>query len=457
MNVDHALAYLKAKGLSFVLPALSGNEQIFGALIEKLKDGSSAKAVANIKSADPEKRQRVIESMDMFFGMVRRNLPRLSESTQKKLAFNMFFNHLTLGQEARDRYSATYGEPPPFLLVISPSMRCNLNCFGCYAWAYDKSKELTREEVSGIIRQAKNDLGIYFITISGGEPTIWPHLFDILEEHNDVFFQIYTHGMNIDDAMARKMSDLGNVHPAISIEGGPKETDERRGKGAYDKILASMDRLHREGVLFGFSVTHTQKNHHAVTSEEFIDEMIKHGPAFGWYFQYIPTGRSPDPSLIPTAQQRLERYAAVERFRRTKPILVYDFWNDGEATEGCLAWGRKYLHITASGMVEPCVFLHLAKDNIRDRSLVEILNSPCFKEARSLQPFNDDHRRPCCIIDNTEALPYLYKKHCLVPTHDGGERVVTDLHEVLERTSQEYKARLEQLDLAQKAGAHPAE
>lgn len=456
MNMDRTIAYLKAKGLSFVIPALTGNEQIFGALIDKLKDGASAKALDNVKSQDPEKRQKVADSMDMFFEMVRRDLPRLSQSTQRKLAFNMFFNHLTLGQEARDRYTEKHGEPPPFLLVVSPSMKCNLNCFGCYAWEYDKSKELTREEVSDVIRQAKEELGIYFITLTGGEPTIWPHLFDILEEHDDVFFQIYTHGMMIDDAMAKRMGELGNAHPAISIEGGPRETEERRGKGSYDKILASMDRLNREGVLFGFSVTHTSRNHHAVTSDEFIDEMVKHGPSFGWYFQYIPTGKSPDPTLIPTAEQRVERYLAVERFRRTRPVLVYDFWNDGEATEGCLAWGRKYLHVTATGMVEPCVFLHLAKDNIREKSLTEILNSPCFKEARCMQPFSEDHRRPCCIIDNTEALPYLYRKHSLVPTHDGGERIVTDLHEVLERNSELYRQELERLDAAHKAAAHSA-
>jgi len=443
MQVDRMVTYLKARGLSYVLPALSGNTRLLGTLIDKLKEGAKAKRLENIVTEDPEKRQKTIESMDMFFEMVKNNLPRLSPNTQRKLAFNMFFNHLTMGQDIRDRYIEKHGAPPPFLLVISPSMRCDLNCFGCYASEYDKSKELTREEVSDIIRQAKEEMGIYFITISGGEPTIWPHLFDILEEHNDVFFQIYTHGMNIDDAMAKKMAELGNVHPAISIEGGPRETDERRGEGAYEKIMASMDRLNREGVLFGFSVTHTTKNHHAITSEEFVDELIKHGPAFCWYFQYIPTGRNPDPSLIPTPAQRLERFEIVEKSRRTKPILVYDFWNDGEATEGCLAWGRKYLHVTATGMVEPCVFVHLAKDNIRDKSLVEIVNSPCFTEARSMQPFNEDHRRPCCIIDNTEVLPYLYEKYDMVPTHEGGERVVTDLHEILERNSEAYRCELE--------------
>ncbi|MBI4833134.1 MAG: SPASM domain-containing protein, partial [Candidatus Lindowbacteria bacterium] len=171
----------------------------------------------------------------------------------------------------------------------------------------------------------------------------------------------------------------------------------------------------------------------------------------------IPTGKNPDPSLAPTAEQRAERYVAVDKFRRTKPILVYDFWNDGEATEGCLAWGRKYLHVTASGMVEPCVFVHMALDNIREKSLAEILNSPCFKEARSMQPFNEDHRRPCCIIDNTDVLPYLCGKYALVPTHPGAERIVTDLHDAVARNSEAYKRELERLDAKRNVGAHADE
>ncbi len=456
MQVDRMVAYLKARGLSYVLPALSGNTRLLGALIDKLKEGAKAKSLANLSTQDPEKIKIAADGMEMFFTMVKRDLPRLSPNTQRKLAFNMFFNHLTLGQETRDKYSEKYGAPPPFLLLISPSMKCDLSCFGCYAGEYDKSKELTREEVSDVIRQAKEEMGIYFITISGGEPTCWPHLFDVMEEHDDVFFQVYTHGMNIDDAMAKRMAELGNIQPAISIEGGPRETNERRGPGAYDKIMATMDRLSREGVLFGISVTHTTKNHHAVTSDEFVDEIVSHGASFGWYFQYIPTGTSPDLSLMPSAEQRIERFDAIKRFRTTRPIVIYDFWNDGEATEGCLAWGRKYLHVTATGLVEPCVFIHMAKDSIREKSLVEIVNSPCFKEARSLQPFNDDHRRPCCIIDNTEALPYLCEKYGMVPTHKGGEKIVTDFHDMLTRNSEAYRLQLEGNRAETEAGAGSA-
>ena len=52
-------------------------------------------------------------------------------------------------------------------------------------------------------------------------------------------------------------------------------------------------------------------------------------------------------------------YEQVRKFRQTKPIFTMDFWNDGEYAGGCIAGGRRYLHINADGDVDPCVFIVL--------------------------------------------------------------------------------------------------
>ncbi|MBI4831198.1 MAG: hypothetical protein HY801_06520, partial [Candidatus Lindowbacteria bacterium] len=67
MHVDHMMNYLKAKGLSYVIPSLSGNGHLLETVIDKLKEGASAKALANLKSHDSDKRQKVADSMNMFF------------------------------------------------------------------------------------------------------------------------------------------------------------------------------------------------------------------------------------------------------------------------------------------------------------------------------------------------------------------------------------------------------
>jgi MoaA/NifB/PqqE/SkfB family radical SAM enzyme len=70
----------------------------------------------------------------------------------------------------------------------------------------------------------------------------------------------------------------------------------------------------------------------------------------------------------------------VREIRRTKPLFALDFWNDGEFTQGCIAGGRRYLHINAAGDVEPCAFNHYANLNIRDVTFSRL----CARRSSSL-------------------------------------------------------------------------
>ena len=45
-----------------------------------------------------------------------------------------------------------------------------------------------------------------------------------------------------------------------------------------------------------------------------------------------------------------------------------DFQNDAEYVGGCIAGGRRYLHINANGDVDPCVFIHYSDSNIREKT-----------------------------------------------------------------------------------------
>jgi len=124
--------------------------------------------------------------------------------------------------------------------------------------------------------------------MSGGEPFAYPHLFEIAEKHNDMAFMIYTNGTLITDEVADKIVELGNIAPAISLEGWKEQTDARRGEGVFDKVVSAMNRLHSRGALFGVSLTITRENYKEVTSDEFIEFLINKGAIYGWSFHYIP-------------------------------------------------------------------------------------------------------------------------------------------------------------------------
>ncbi|HVP57899.1 MAG TPA: SPASM domain-containing protein, partial [bacterium] len=186
-------------------------------------------------------------------------------------------------------------------------------------------------------------------------------------------------------------------------------------------------------------------------SDAFIDEWVKRGCFLGWVFTYIPIGRKPDISLMPKPEQRLKVGQRVREFRATRPIFIADFWNDGDYVGGCIAGGRRYLHINCHGDVEPCVFCHFAVDNIKQKSLKDVLNSALFKSIKSKQPFNQDHRMPCMLIDNPQILRDVVRETGARPTHPGAETLVTTLAGDLDRYSASLREHVKRADEAKKS------
>lgn len=357
--------------------------------------------------------------------IARRFLTQLSPQVRSVITRNLFVEEALLGPGRRHALEDHLGYYPPGTLVISPSMWCPLKCYGCYAGSYDPKESLSLDDVESILRQAY-DLGMRFIVVSGGEPFAWPPFMVMLERHPEFIFQVYTSGLFLDDATVDRLAELGNCFPSISCEGFEAETDARRGRGAFQKVVRAMDRLRERGVFFTFSATVTRQNFDVVTSEAFIDFWIERGCLVGWYFIYMPIGRDPHLDLMPTPEQRVEMSWRIKRFRETKGVFLIDFWNDGEHSGGCIAGARKYLHINNRGDVEPCVFCHFATDNIRRTPLAEAMNSPFFRAIKSRQPYHDDLRRVCIMIDNPHVLREVCAETGARGTHEGAESLIRE-------------------------------
>ena len=120
-------------------------------------------------------------------------------------------------------------------------MRCNLHCRGCYSGLYSKDGELSEEEIEKVLREAR-EFGSYFIVVSGGEPylmkDVWLRLW---KKHSDMYFMTYTNGTLLDQKTVDELARLGNVAPAISVEGYQEETDRRRGAGVFERLSQSME------------------------------------------------------------------------------------------------------------------------------------------------------------------------------------------------------------------------
>lgn len=365
-------------------------------------------------------------------------ISRLSPNCRNKLIKNLFINAFLTGIDKRKAFLEEEGFQPPQFVVISPTMRCNLKCNGCYASEYNQDEGLPYELIDRILTECK-ELGMYFNVMSGGEPFTRKDIFDIWEKHSDMYFQPYTNGTMINEKVADRLAELGNVAPIISLEGFEKETDERRGKGVFARVMKAMDNLKERGMVFGASITETRENIEKIASYEFVDMLLDKGAMVIWYFQYIPIGRCPSIDIMPTPKQRDWLRRRLKEVRDSRPIFIGDFWNDGPYVKGCIAGGREYLHITSNGDVEPCVFCHFAVDKIQDKSLREILNSPFMKAIRDHQPYRDNLLTPCMIIDTPEILRDVVEKFNAHPTCEGAEEILTKFANELDDYAVEYR------------------
>ena len=325
-----------------------------------------------------------------------------------------------LGTYIEDVYRRTRwqdaGIVAPATVVIEPTDRCNLCCPGCYAKSSSDGSDLPFDRMIEIVQQVI-DMGVSLITISGGDPFLREQadrtISRLAERFPNHGFLVYTNGTMIDETIAVRLGKLGNVFPAISVEGFEHQTDSRRGQGTATKNRLARELLARHGVMAGFSATVTRQNAEAIASDDFIHQRIAEGDMFGWFFLMQPIGRAPRPELMVTARQRALVREAIRRWRQADlPIFLGDFWNDGPLAGGCIAGGRSYFHIYANGDISPCVFAPVASGNIFDiiagqseySSLKDFVQrNPVFVAYREEQARIKDRKRPCLLIDHPEA------------------------------------------------------
>ena len=362
------------------------------------------------KSLFPSQRESIrnaIEQKNNWYQLIMKIMTDINPEVRDDLLKTFVIDANLLAWTQQEKSRKKYECNIPWAILLDPTSACNLHCTGCWAADYGNALNLSYDDIDSIITQGK-ELGVHIYIYTGGEPLVRKKdLIKLCEAHPDCAFLCFTNATLIDEEFCQEMIRVKNFVPAISAEGDEASTDSRRGEGTYQKVDEAMDLLRSHGLPFGVSICYTSVNSDSVTSEEYIDWLIDKGALFAWIFTYMPVGKDSPTDLMPTPEQREKLYLFNDKMRQTKPLFTLDFQHDGEYVGGCIAGGRRYLHINAAGDVEPCVFIHYSNANIHDSTLLDCLRSPIFMEYYHEQPFNDNYMRPCPMLENPECLEYM--------------------------------------------------
>ncbi len=233
---------------------------------------------------------------------------RATLKNPKESAFMLRFSAASVAASKKRRKAGDRGEHIPPFLIASITSSCNLHCAGCYSRCNHATvdsepvKQLTDDEWQNVFDEAEQ-LGISFILLAGGEPMLRRGVIEAAGKRQNILFPIFTNGTYLDEKYLELFGKCRNLVPIMSIEGDREHTDERRGKGIYDKLISNMDEIKKRGLIFGASVTVTTKNYRQVTSQEFLGSLSERGCKAVIFVEYVPViGQSKE--LAPTDTER---------------------------------------------------------------------------------------------------------------------------------------------------------
>src|SRR5947209_2651567 len=209
----------------------------------------------------------------MYLKMARRLLFETDKRRLVKLACKMGWKWMLSVQKHKARLRR--GEVFPPFLYVSIINSCNLRCQGCWVDVAAKQETIKPAAFHRLVREARA-MGNVFFGIVGGEPFMHPHLLDMLAEHPDCYFQIFTNGQFITGERARRMRQLGNVTPLVSVEGNEVVSDERRGRpGVLNKTMEGLRHCLEHRVFTGVCTSLCQSNIDDLLTERWLDRLIE--------------------------------------------------------------------------------------------------------------------------------------------------------------------------------------
>lgn len=371
----------------------------------------------------------------MIFSLSSRILSTVDPKCLGKIAWNFGFKGARSVMLFKKRLKQGIHFPPFLYLSILNS--CNLRCQGCWVDVEAPRNAIDLETLNRTINNAREH-GNSFFGILGGEPFMHPELLDLLAQHPDCYFQVFTNGQFITEKVATSLRQLGNATPLVSIEGSSTVSDERRGKkDVLNKTLRGLQNCLEQKLLTGVATSLCQTNLDDLLSEAWLNRLIEMGVHYTWYHTYRPVGPKINPQLALTPEQvsRVRRFVVTQRAR--KPIAIVDAYYDHAGQALCpMATGISH-HVSPKGDIEPCPIIQFATENIKDeRGIYEV-----FTQSAFLKDFREtaaQHTRGCIVLERPDLIKELALKHHAADT-TVRQTALAELDSMTPRTSQWVK------------------
>ena len=267
------------------------------------------------------------------------------------------------------------GEHRLLNLCISPTLRCPMNCFYCYARNHPPTEELSTSRLVSLIHEAQ-ELGAFSIHYSGGEPLLRRDLSELIaatdERSNSL---VMTSGFKFPET-SRKLKEAGLETVVVSLDTFDEAAyNARRGHAnAYGIAMEAVRASLRDGFYTALGMLPDA----SMVESEAFDGYVRAAGRLGVHEIRVS---APRPCVaLGRDRARLLTPAQVDNFRRFQkrfnamtdlPTIVSMDWVEYPENRGCSA-GTVYCHVAPSGEVTPCTMSPISFGNVRERPLAEV-------------------------------------------------------------------------------------
>jgi radical SAM protein with 4Fe4S-binding SPASM domain len=252
------------------------------------------------------------------------------------------------------------------------------------------------------------------IWLTGGEPTLHPHFWDILDTiTNDCRVAVLSNGTTITPAFVEKLCSLP-VNPAvqISVDGTAAEThDAIRGRGSFSKAVNALRLLHSAAIETHMHFVVSKKNYNDgflitdLACDVGVDVLTvtRLVPWEGALFENMLT-----PKQVYTLFKKLSDDAdKISLLNPPKPFIARDrcdwpiIYPDPTKKEAftkngsCCSAARSYINVMHTGDVYPCRRLPVTVGNLFKDDLMQIWQHPFLWKLREKHKYMQGKCQTC--------------------------------------------------------------
>lgn len=286
-------------------------------------------------------------------------------------------------RKARERRA---GRLIPREVHLELTHRCNLKCFHCYLECYSngpKPDELSTTELARIFDQL-SEIGVYYVTFSGGEPLCRPDIFEVMNyaRERGLFFGLMTNGTLITESVADRIKELGTTGVDVSLYGATATTHEyvTRAPGSFAKAIHAVKLLQERKVRVGIKTTLMRCN----AGEHKQIESIARG---------LGASYRADPIVFPVVGRPGSAADIRMDNEQLRTVVAERGWVPGDSElakcklDSHLLCGaaRTRCAISPQGDVFPCTLWRISLGNLRQDSFSQIWQGEAAALIRAIE------------------------------------------------------------------------